>query len=158
MGARGGPQRCPRSLTHNSAAQADYVVENARRKAIETTERLRSASEAGKALLVIGSDTVVVHDGAILEKPRSEDEARRMLRSLAGTGHEVFTGVALVHVGADGREDTHAFSERTEVEFGAVTDAAIDGAWGGTVAVGEGLWRRGGRWAGPQRRCSSHES
>lgn len=103
------------------------MVENARRKAIETTGRLRGASGAGRPLLVIGSDTVVVREGVILEKPPSEEEARRMLRSLADREHEVYTGVALVYVGLEGRKDTRAFSERTEVKFGAVTEEAING-------------------------------
>jgi septum formation protein len=45
---------------------------------------------------ILGADTVVVLDGDILGKPASEDEARRMLISLAGRTHEVYTGLSLV--------------------------------------------------------------
>lgn len=45
--------------------------------------------------LVLGADTVVVLDGAILGKPRDDDDARRMLASLSGRVHHVFTGVAV---------------------------------------------------------------
>ena len=39
------------------------------------------ASECGKGHLVIGADTVVVHNGAILGKPKNFDEAFAMLSS-----------------------------------------------------------------------------
>jgi septum formation protein len=42
--------------------------------------------------LVVAADTCVVLDGGLLEKPRDADDARRMLRALAGRTHEVITG------------------------------------------------------------------
>ena len=45
--------------------------------------------------LVIGADTVVVLDGAILGKPRDGAEAQAMLAALSGRDHQVFTGVTL---------------------------------------------------------------
>ena len=47
-------------------------------------------------VVVIGSDTVVALDGALLGKPADAEEARVMLRSLRGRMHEVVTGVAVV--------------------------------------------------------------
>ncbi len=44
---------------------------------------------------VLAADTAVVHDGKILGKPRSRDEARAMLQALQGREHTVFTGFAL---------------------------------------------------------------
>ncbi|HUF12032.1 MAG TPA: Maf family protein [Longimicrobiales bacterium] len=46
--------------------------------------------------LVIGSDTIVVVDGAVLGKPEDEEEAVRMLLRLEGRGHRVETGIAVV--------------------------------------------------------------
>lgn len=46
--------------------------------------------------LVLGADTVVVVDGAILGKPADAADAARMLRMLAGRTHEVITGVCMV--------------------------------------------------------------
>jgi septum formation protein len=46
--------------------------------------------------LVLGADTIVVVDGAILGKPANADDAARMLRLLAGRVHRVITGVCLV--------------------------------------------------------------
>lgn len=44
---------------------------------------------------VLGADTIVVLDGAILGKPVDAADAARMLRALAGREHEVITGVCL---------------------------------------------------------------
>lgn len=61
---------------------------------------------------VIGSDTVVVLDGKVLGKPRDEADAVRMLESLSGRKHEVYTGVCIAFAG-----ETHCFFERTSVNF-----------------------------------------
>ncbi len=49
---------------------------------------------AGPAI-ILGADTLVVVDGAILGKPRDDEEARRFVRRLAGRTHEVVTAFAL---------------------------------------------------------------
>jgi septum formation protein len=46
-------------------------------------------------LVVLGADTTVVCDGAILGKPENAEDAKRMLRMLSGRVHEVLTGVAV---------------------------------------------------------------
>jgi septum formation protein len=48
---------------------------------------------------VLGADTIVVVDNAILGKPRDPDDAVRMLRLLSGRQHQVITGVCLVGPG-----------------------------------------------------------
>lgn len=53
------------------------------------------ASEAGKGHLVIGADTVVVHDGKIIGKPKDFDEAFEMLSSFSGAAHTVYSGVCV---------------------------------------------------------------
>lgn len=45
--------------------------------------------------IVIGADTAVVVDSAVLGKPDSADEAVRMLKQLSGRAHKVLTGVAV---------------------------------------------------------------
>lgn len=49
--------------------------------------------------LVIGADTIVVLDDEILGKPKSREEAGRMLHLLSGRSHQVITGLALVEAG-----------------------------------------------------------
>ena len=46
--------------------------------------------------LVVGSDTIVVIDGEILNKPADDDDAVRMLLRLQGREHRVETGIAVV--------------------------------------------------------------
>ena len=48
---------------------------------------------------VLGADTIVVVDGAILGKPRDAADATRMLRLLSRRTHEVITGVCVVEDG-----------------------------------------------------------
>jgi septum formation protein len=44
---------------------------------------------------VLGADTIVYIEGTVLGKPESPDDARQMLRTIAGKSHVVYTGVAL---------------------------------------------------------------
>lgn len=69
---------------------ATYVQELAVRKA------RRGAMLCTTPSIVIGSDTTVVLDGAILNKPVDADHARQMLSTLSGRTHTVHTGLALV--------------------------------------------------------------
>jgi septum formation protein len=62
--------------------------------------------------VVIGADTLVGLDGAVLGKPRDLAEAAGMLERLAGRVHEVCTGVCLCAAGGE-----HAFFEVTWVQF-----------------------------------------
>lgn len=84
------------SKVDESSSERDperFVQELARRKA----GRVAATEAAGT--LVIGADTVVVRDGAILGKPKDSAAAAEMLRSLQGRAHEVYTGVALLLAG-----------------------------------------------------------
>ena len=47
-------------------------------------------------VIVIGADTIVVHEEQILGKPKDEQEAFEMIRSLQGDTHQVYTGVAVL--------------------------------------------------------------
>ena len=83
---------------------------------------------------VLGADTTVTIDGEILGKPENDDDARRMLRLLAGRPHDVHTGVALVTAaGVRSAVDT------TRVWFSAMTDEDI--SW--YVSTGEPVDRAG---------------
>ena len=46
---------------------------------------------------VIGSDTVVYLENKILLKPKNKDDAKKMLSSLSGKKHTVFTGVTVIN-------------------------------------------------------------
>jgi septum formation protein len=58
-------------------------------------EKAAAVAKARPGNVVLGADTVVAVDGAILGKPRDDRDAAAMLRRLSGREHEVFTGIAL---------------------------------------------------------------
>ncbi|MFA6317512.1 MAG: nucleoside triphosphate pyrophosphatase [Elusimicrobiota bacterium] len=64
------------------------VVELAARKAVQVArEHPRSA--------VLGADTIVYSRGRVIVKPRGRADSERILRSINGAWHRVYTGVAL---------------------------------------------------------------
>jgi len=65
---------------------------------------------------VLGADTIVVVDEAILGKPADARDAARMLRLLSGRTHAVITGVCVVEVVASGA-DLPADSRRGRYEI-----------------------------------------
>jgi len=71
---------------------------------------------------VIGADTVVVVDDRCLGKPRDAAQARRMLRSVSGRAHQVYSAVSLL---GPGRHRDTALCI-TEVHFDALPVAWIE--------------------------------
>lgn len=98
----------------------DAVQELSFRKAEAVAEK----TDFAEGTVVLGADTIVVYRGEILGKPRDKKEAVRMLGSLQGTSHQVFTGVTMLRKGKDGWE-RRSFAECTEVEFYPVSEAEI---------------------------------
>lgn len=70
--------------------------------------------------LVIGSDTIVALDDNILEKPKSKDDAIKMLENLSGRTHSVFTAVCICY-----EDKETSFVEETKVTFEKMTDKEI---------------------------------
>ncbi len=86
---------------------------------------------------VLGADTAVVIDGDVLGKPRDREQAREFLARLAGRTHEVFSGVAVCHAGAEA-----VSAAVTRVRMRALDDAEV------TWYLGTGEWReRAGGYA-----------
>ena len=88
-------------------------------KAAAVKEEL-SAKGADGDSAVIGADTVVFHKGEILGKPKDEEDAFRMLESLSGDTHSVYTGVTIL-LG----DETIIFANETKVVFDTVSDEEI---------------------------------
>ena len=85
--------------------------------------------------LVLAADTVVIVDGQVLGKPSGREDAVRMLRRLAGRGHEVITAVALRAVPEETVVVERALSRVTfasmspeEAEWYAATGEGLDKA------------------------------
>ena len=92
-----------------------YVRELAEAKA-------RDIAEKHPESWVIGADTIVLIDGTILGKPRSREEARKMLEQLSGNTHQVLTGYAICCY-----EKDRYFSDtvKTDVRFKHLTNDEI---------------------------------
>ena len=92
------------------------------------------AETAAPEDIVVAADTIVVVDGTVLGKPHSEAEARQMLRTLSGRGHEVMTGLSVWHGGSLRQEVV-----RTRVHFRPMSDAEITAY----IATGEPMDKAG---------------
>jgi septum formation protein len=87
----------------------------------------RLAREKGRVVgarypdaLIISADTIVVIDGQVLGKPRDAADATRMLRTLSGRTHVVFTAVAAAIGGT-----VESAVEAVAVTFRELSDATI---------------------------------
>ena len=84
--------------------------------------KVRGAKYPKKARFILGADTLVAYQGKGLGKPRSLQEAVRMLRLLSGKSHYVYTGIALLDLKI--RRQYIGFS-KTKVVFRKLTDEFI---------------------------------
>lgn len=92
------------------------------------TLALQKAEAVAKTLtgdyIVIGADTIVTKDGAVLGKPVDKENAYQMLHTLQGTFHQVCSGVALV-CQEQGEIKKKQFHVMTEVEVLPMTKQQI---------------------------------
>jgi septum formation protein len=73
--------------------------------------------------LVIAADTVGWLNGRVVGKPEDEADARRIIKSLSGTVHELWTGVCLWLRPGDWQ---FCWQERSLVRMKSLSDAEID--------------------------------
>jgi septum formation protein len=105
-------------IPHAGEAAPDFAQRMAAEKAacgwraVDTRRLLRFP--------VLGADTVVDLDGAILGKPADRSEAEAMLRRLSGREHQVHTAVAVQH---EAKLELRLSSSR--VRFAVLDAAAI---------------------------------
>src|SRR5690606_23525988 len=105
------------SIRPDEAAE-DYV----RRLALEKALWVETALTP--SLPVLGADTVVVCDGAILGKPAGREDALAILSSLSGRSHQVMTAIALCR-----RARHEGCVVTTEVEFRDLTRQEMEAYW-----------------------------
>jgi septum formation protein len=80
----------------------------------------------GEEAIVIASDTAVFLDGKFLGKPATPEEARRMLKTLSGRWHSVYTALAVLRVDKTGKVDKRLKLYSTRVKFKKLSDREID--------------------------------
>jgi len=70
--------------------------------------------------VIIAADTIVWHEGGVYGKPRDEEQAKAMLRSLSGRAHQVYTGVCVIR----GEEEILRYN-MSEVHFRSMSEDEI---------------------------------
>jgi septum formation protein len=95
------------------------------RSLVEHTAWLKAAAVAPRVDegLILAADTVGWLHGQVIGKPADEADARRILRVLAGTEHELWTGVCLWRRPDDIQL---AWQEVSRVAMAALSDAELD--------------------------------
>ena len=84
--------------------------------------------------IVVAADTIVVVEGTVLGKPRDEEDAFQMLRSLSGRDHQVMTGMTVVR-----GEEAVTVTEVTDIHFRELSDTEIRAY----IATGEPMDKAG---------------
>ena len=103
-------------------------------QALSAQKAASVAAERPAEDVIIAADTIVWYNGAILGKPRDEQEAARMLSSLSGNTHTVYTGVTVR------KGDTVVTgAEETQVRFRKLSGREIDAY----IATGEPMDKAG---------------
>lgn len=99
----------------DTLSPVEAVCEISKRKAKAVSQR-----HNGEDCIIISADTVVVIDGKIIGKPRDEEDAFNIIKSLSGRTHEVFTGFTVC-----GKGKTETDFEVTQVKFKELCDDDI---------------------------------
>jgi septum formation protein len=73
----------------------DTPEETAVYNAVKKVRWVNEKEDNVRGYIIVGFDTLVFHEGEILGKPKNKEDSVRMLKSLSGMWHSVFTGVAL---------------------------------------------------------------
>jgi septum formation protein len=105
-----------------------FVTRLAREKAQDV------AAKSNHNAMILGADTVVVCDEEIFGKPIDEQDAKRMLRALAGRTHRVITGLCVIYGSM-----VESAAEVTMVRMLTVSDEEIEAY----VATGEPMDKAG---------------
>jgi septum formation protein len=92
-----------------------YVLRIAIEKALSGFNKV-----AGKAIWVVGGDTMVMLNGRVFGKPKNEADAFRMLSKLSGQTHEVLSAVAIVFDG-----EVFSTLNKTSVTFKTLSEPEI---------------------------------
>jgi MAF protein len=119
---------------YDARLSPDHIVETlALRKAMSVAKQLLHTQTEG---IVVGSDTIVVLDGRPLGKPTDRMDAFRMLKSLQGREHLVYTGVACVELPGEKHLVRHRV---TKVHMKSMSARQIDSY----IATGEPMDKAG---------------
>ncbi len=95
-------------------------------KALTIAEGLK-VTNSGSSIFVIAADTTVMNDqGQDLGKPANLRAAKKMLQSLQGRTHQVFTAYCILKLGQNKRIQTIRRTIKTRVTFRALSNLDLD--------------------------------
>ena len=101
----------------------------AERKAGAVVQEILADPDFAGMLIVLGADTMVVHQGEIFGKPRNLSDAKRMLRALSGDTHQVVTAVSvwMIATSSEGKVSLgfRTFADIAQVTFHELADDQI---------------------------------
>lgn len=110
---------------YTSTKPQKIVEELALMKAENVASDLQAEGVELKNTIVIGADTIVVRDEEILGKPKNEDHAYKILLSLQGRAHEVYTGVAILSYNNAGEKKIINHAVETKVHVHEMSEEEI---------------------------------
>lgn len=93
-----------------------YVMDLSHGKAFAVAENIKEPS------LIVGCDTLVALEGAILGKPLDYNNAFQMLKMLSGKTHQVYSGITIINTETN---KTIKDFVLTNVKFSELTDEEI---------------------------------
>ena len=105
---------------YHSTEPSEVVRELSLQKAEDIAEQVEQ-----KNVVIIGADTVVVHRGRILGKPKDEEEAFCMIQGIQNDVHMVYTGVALLSFDDKGEKTVVNEAIETKVYVDQMTEEEI---------------------------------
>lgn len=90
---------------------------------LSTEHSALSTQHLSPSTLILAADSTVWHQKQIIGKPVDEADARRILSSLAGTTHELWTGVCLWRL-EDGLQ--YCWQEKSDLYFRSLSSEELD--------------------------------
>lgn len=93
-----------------------YVKDVALGKAVDVQKKLNEDS------IIISADTIVTLDNKILGKPKDEEDAFNIIKSLQGRTHSVYSGIVVINTA---KKIIKQESLATEVTFSEISDEEI---------------------------------
>ena len=100
----------------NKVEPEEYVMDLSKQKALAVAKGLEEG-------VILSADSIIYIDGKKLEKPKSKEQAKSMLKNLSGRVNYAVTGVTIVDLY---QNKTTTFNEVTEVYFDELTDEEIE--------------------------------
>lgn len=101
-------------------------IEVAMDLAHQKAEAVMNVLDKGQNPFVISSDTIVVFDNQIFNKPQDRAEAREILSKLSNNTHYVITGVCFQFLDENKKMRKHHFFDKTDVTFSEIDTVLME--------------------------------